>query len=111
MKSLKNAYPRYSLTIGTFFIASCTVVCHACLQIIEFAKKSQLNCIKQAFSDSKIPLLHLNTDDLDTYALENMVCQILDRRPELFPFIKKEVIGNSLKYYCNFRGYPSGSFL
>lgn len=94
METLKRAYPRYSLTIGAVFVTTFTSVCVLCLHIIDSAKKHQLRYMNAAFSDSTgvIRDLDFEVEDLDIYAAENLICQLLDKNPDLVCARKREYL-------------------
>jgi len=103
LESLKRAYPRYSLAIGSVFLTTFTIVSTLCLYIIDRAKHHQIQYMTEAFSDANglIGQLNFETENLDIYAVENLICQILDQNPNLVSKFKKEVLA---EYVANMTG-------
>ena len=92
LKKLRANYPRYSIRFFSLLALCGTFVASTCYQFIQIAKKQQLEYLNTVFKEDAFK--DFKFEELDSYAMQNIIINILDNNPEIF-HNKKQV----LSYY------------
>ena len=91
LQKLRRSYPRYSIRFLSLLAFCGTCVATVCYEFIQIAKTQQQEYLKTVFKEDAFN--DLKFEELDSYAMQNIIINILDNNPEIF-YKEKQVLSH-----------------
>jgi hypothetical protein len=91
LQKLRRSYPRYSIRFLSLLAFCGTCVATVCYKFIQIAKTQQQEYLKSVFKEDAFN--DLKFEELDSYAMQNIIINILDNNPEIF-YKEKQVLSH-----------------
>jgi len=91
LQKLRRSYPRYSIRFLSLLAFCGTCVATVCYKFIQIAKTQQQEYLKSVFKEDAFN--DLKFEELDSYAMQNIIINILDNNPEIF-YKEKKVLSH-----------------